>query len=825
LLNDIELIAVTDHWSIDSAESLLRAASDAGIIALPGFEANTREGVHLLVLFEQGTPSGSINAAIGVCGGSPGGSGAGNESYDKILASMAQRGALVIPAHVNVPSGLLGKTSGQPLQKAIASEHLHVIAISPDAPESADQAAIIAGTAPFDRKHPLAVIFSDDICHPDALAKPSGTSWFKVSEPRLEALKVAVRTPSTRVATTNPTTTSRSQIRRISWVGGFFDDVSIPFAEDLTSLIGGRGTGKSTLVESLRFALGIEPLAAEARQDHKSLISGVLGPGAIVTVLVEVSDPVPTEFTIRRTVGERSIVLDAAGSVTDLTPEDDLGPVEIFGQHELAELAHNPEAVAQMLARFTGQQDEDPQVVQLLESLQTNREQLAKAEIALGKHDADLDDLPRLKAQKARYDESDVATRLEAVSALERDNHAFTEASAVLDKALSDVTILDQAAHPALLAAAPDPEPGRPHADILAQVPAALRSAGSTFAKALDDAKRGLSQAKTAVTEAQAAWSSATEGEKEANDKVLRDLQAEGLEPGKYLAAATAVQRSEDKSKERPLLAAVVDDLLRERKVLLDELQERERVLLEAFHGSVRHANEAAGGKVIVKPSPATDRSIVKALIDRTITQQKNLIKAAIDSPSFTPRSLAQSIREGLPALDRDHKIRGLQASKLVEAGEVLCRELDELSMPQAVEVSLDISEMGDRAQYRSLTQLSRGQRATALLLLLLSASQDPLIIDQPEDDLDNRFVFEGVVTHLRALKGRRQVIVSTHNANVPVLGDAELIIGLESTGQRGKPIENGIGSLDDARVRRLVEDILEGGRAAFDARQHLYGF
>ena len=125
----------------------------------------------------------------------------------------------------------------------------------------------------------------------------------------------------------------------------------------------------------------------------------------------------------------------------------------------------------------------------------------------------------------------------------------------------------------------------------------------------------------------------------------------------------------------------------------------------------------------------------------------------------------------------------------------------------------------------RSLEQLSKGQRATALLLLLFGASDAPLIIDQPEDDLDNNFIYKGVVRRLRELEGKRQIIAGTHNANVPVLGDAELIVALESDGSHGRPYKGGVGSLDERAVRTLAEDILEGGSAAFNARQHLYGF
>ena len=166
--------------------------------------------------------------------------------------------------------------------------------------------------------------------------------------------------------------------------------------------------------------------------------------------------------------------------------------------------------------------------------------------------------------------------------------------------------------------------------------------------------------------------------------------------------------------------------------------------------------------------------------------------------------------------------IRGAQASKLIGVGEELARELEELTVGLAVEVLLRME--GERG-LRSLEQLSKGQRATALLLLLLGASDVPLIIDQPEDDLDNNFIYKGVVQRLRELKGKRQIIAGTHNANVPVLGDAELIVALEGDGSHGRPYEGGVGSLDERAVRTLAEDILEGGSAAFNARQRLYGF
>ena len=267
--------------------------------------------------------------------------------------------------------------------------------------------------------------------------------------------------------------------------------------------------------------------------------------------------------------------------------------------------------------------------------------------------------------------------------------------------------------------------------------------------------------------------------------------------------------------------AKMIEELLEARSGMLDELRVHETAATERLHEAIRSANSATGGVVVVKPLPAKDRSHVVDLIKAKVSGQRTQIVAAVQEPSFSPQALAEAIRAGTEEL-AELGIRGAQASNLISVGEELARELEELTLSLGVEVLLMIDGLQG---LRSLDQLSKGQRATALLLLLLSASDAPLIIDQPEDDLDNSFIYKGIVRHLRELKGKRQIIASTHNANVPVLGDAELIVALESDGSRGRPTEAGVGSLDDRSVRALVEDILEGGPAAFDARQHLYGF
>src|SRR5260370_10692287 len=132
-------------------------------------------------------------------------------------------------------------------------------------------------------------------------------------------------------------------------------------------------------------------------------------------------------------------------------------------------------------------------------------------------------------------------------------------------------------------------------------------------------------------------------------------------------------------------------------------------------------------------------------------------------------------------------------------------------------------------ATWQLLEELSTGQKATAVVLLLLLESEAPLVVDQPEDDLDNRFITEGVVPIMRQEERRRQFLFSTHNANIPVLGDAELILGFAASGEgkegHAKIATQHMGSIDSKPVRELVEEILEGGKDAFEMRRSKYGF
>lgn len=822
----IKLIAVTDHWCATSAAGLIADAEARGIIALPGFEANTSEGVHLLVIFERGTKLDDITLAIGACGLTPGDPHAvATKGYSDIVEEMVERLALVIPAHVNVAtSGLLHRVSGKPLEPMIKNEDVHALGVSPGVTALSSQTQIFNNSNPFKRKHALVALHADDIMSPANLSSLGGTSWFKMSEPCLAGLVHAIKTPETRVSLVDPTSTSRVLLREISWVGGFLDGQKLPLAEDLTTLIGGRGTGKSTTIESLRYVLDISPIGEAAKKDHDDVVKNVIRTATTISLTVDVVSPTAGRYVIERTVPDPPIVRDSIGLATSLQPRDIVGNLEIFGQHELAELAQDKTLMAQMVSRVAGKPQADIDRPEILQALADNRDALEKLERDELKLEEELADIPRLTEQAKKFNESDLGAKLELRTTLAAESAIYEEAGerlGAVHEALTAVEFSDLAAQLRASLDGIDGSPReaelKPARNSLEGVAKVLEATGVALEKALQLARKDLNEAK-------GAWSAKVKPTQDANDEVFRKLIEEGHEPDAFMKTTAQLDKLTKRSEQRKVLATRRSKLLTERRSQMTRLADNDAAIAKELNEAIGRANKATSSTVVVKPIADPDRSKLKSVIDKHFKTQRTTIMSAIESDGFSSRAFVEAARKGKKALE-PYGLSDSQLKNLLELGEPLLRELEEHSIGSAVDVQLNVAPKGQGVDLRRLEDLSKGQRATALLLLLLGASNSPLVVDQPEDDLDNRFVYDGVVARLRALKGTRQIILSTHNANVPVLGDAELVITLEGNGRNGWAATDGVGSLDAKSVRAYAEDLLEGGRDAFSARQHLYGF
>jgi hypothetical protein len=230
--------------------------------------------------------------------------------------------------------------------------------------------------------------------------------------------------------------------------------------------------------------------------------------------------------------------------------------------------------------------------------------------------------------------------------------------------------------------------------------------------------------------------------------------------------------------------------------------------------------SQALAPMVRVSVRQAGDRSSYEAVLKEMLKgcglQYMRPVMRIVETVS--PEELSRLVRKGDAArLVEDAGISEDQASRILSH----LKASDQLSGLETVDLEDEpLIELKDGSDYKNSAGLSTGQRCTVILPILLLQSERPLLIDQPEDNLDNAFVYDTIVRNLQEAKGGRQLIFATHNPNIPVLGEADRVFVFSSDGRKGRVTHTG--RVDD--VKDQVEHLLEGGKEAFVLRMQRYG-
>jgi hypothetical protein len=836
VLHEIELIGITDHDRTD--DDGLRAAAEAvGITVFPGVEVCSSDNVHALVLFDPATDKADIELFLGWCEVDR---SAGQECrpcgrpLPAILEEAGKRGAVTVLPHAVGEKGLFAEMNGQPLVRVWTSPHLLAVAIPGTVGDLGQrESAIVRGRdASYERQFPVAVVNANDVRGPQDVHQRSWT-WVKVATDTIEGLRQAFLDPESRVRlSSDPDPADHSELIALAWEGGFLDGCRLRLNENLNVLIGGRGAGKSTVIESIRYVLGVEPLGSDAEEVHRGIIDKVLGAGAQVTLLVRSTRPDHRRYVIERTVPDPPIVRSEEGERLPLTPRDVMPHTEIYGQHEIAELARRRERRAALLARFV---DSDPagdaDRARVRRELARSREQVADLLRQRTDLDADLARLPVLEEQLRRFEEVGVEDRLQ-------EQARFTREAAILDRVDETVTelttqieALGEAATFDLTFIEAKATEELPSRDLLQAAKEALVRLQEQLGREVGQAKSMLGSARTSLASVRTSWIQRRDAANQAYEAVLRTLGPESAQARTFVQLRRTIEQLRPLQGRRSRVEKALTAARAERQDLLDDSVAQHGRLAEAYRKAAKRVSRQLRHVVEVTfRHDASRENLIRVLRD-VVGGRLDLIQRAIEErEALSPAALAQACREGPDAV-----LAYLPGASQAQA-ESVCGGLDEAAIMRIEEVTLgpglDVElNVGSRGkpQWRELEDLSTGQKATALLLLLLLDSYEPLIVDQPEDDLDNEFISEGVVPRIRESKRTRQFLISSHNANLPVLGDAELIAVLRASGEpgagRGSIATEETGSIDSPRVREAVEQLLEGGHAAFERRRRKYGF
>ena len=833
--NEIEAIAITDHYRVADSWRLIQEVRANGIFVFGGFEASTKDGVHFVCLYDPDKDQ-SLERFIGQFGVHDQNALSPNGDKDclELLACVRHQGGITIAAHVAAANGLLATLDGQPRMNAWKSSELYACALpgTIDEAPSNIQPILKNNNLDYRRERLVAVINASDVNNPEELALPRSTCFVKMSALSVEGLRQAFLDPDSRIRLNNdPIPESHAEFVAMAWEGGFLDGTRIHFNGNLNVLVGGRGTGKSTVIESLRYVLAADPLGEEARKTHECVVKHVLKSGTKVSLLLRSHFPARHDYTIERTIPNPPVVKDESGNVLNLSPREVVLGVEVFGQHEISELTKSREKLTLLLERFV---ERDPGSsalkAQLRLKLERSRNQFVDVEREIKLVDERLAMLPSLEETQKRFQDAGLEERLKEKSLLVREERILNTAKERLlpiHNAWLELTGLLPIDTAFLSAKALE---GLPNSDLLIECAVILDQASKQFDDVAHKLVKLMESADIELSALRARWEVRQQAVDASYQNLLRELHKEKIDGKEFIDLRRQIEELRPLRERKDALTRELGTHRVDRRKLIDEWENLLSAEYRALEKAAKKVTRKLSGRVQAKVTMGGNREPLERLLrDEIGGNLSALLERLKNRDSLSLRDLADCCRKGKDDLVTYYSLPPAAAERLAMAESDIFMKIEEVELPATTKIELNTASEGEMPTWQTLEALSTGQKATAVLLLLLLESGAPLVIDQPEDDLDNRFITDGVVPTMKAEKRKRQFVFSTHNANSPVLGDAELIIGLSTGSQndsvQGRISDRHIGSIDIQPVREMVEEILEGGKNAFEMRRLKYGF
>lgn len=841
----VSVLAITDHNDVSGVPAFRSAAAARGIHIFPGFELSSSEGVHVLCIYPQDTDDARLGRFLGEFGitKTTPSSDLSNKSLVEILRKVREQEGVAVAAHVTNDSGLFKVLSGKPRIQAWQGEDLLAIQIPgpvDDLPQDVRQ-IVENRNADYHRAHAaeeriaIAVVNAKDIVKPEDLDDRSATCWIKMSEVSIEGLRQAFLDPGSRIRL-NPKEgklepEEHAELVALAWEGGFLDGAAVHFTPNLNVLVGGRGTGKSTVVESIRSVLALDAVGDEARKAHEGIVRHVLKSGTKISLLVRAHRPAVREYRIERTIPNPPLVRDDQGEVSNLSPQDVLPRVEIYGQHEISELTKSREKLIRLLDRFVERDESLPRrKTALRRDLEKNRRSLLDARAELRQIEERLAALPGLEETLQRFREAGLEERLREQSLLVREERVLAsipERLAPFRECLENLKREIPIDRVFLSAKALEDLPGK---EILSRANEVFAQLDRDLDRVAKDLEQALQHGDEGIAAVRAEWEKRKKDVQAEYERILRELQKSRVDGEEFIRLRQKIEELRPLRERQNLLRRVGKEHADRRRALLAEWEDTKAEEFRRLDRAAKKVNQKLRNKVQVEVAAAGDREpLFRTLRDEVGGRLSEAIDSLARVQALSLTQFVEACRAGTGALNKAYSISPAQGERLARAEPEVLMRIEELELPPTMAIRLNTAPAGEPPAWQALEDLSTGQKATAVLLLLLLESDAPLIVDQPEDDLDNRFITEGVVPRMREEKQRRQFIFSTHNANIPVLGDAELIVGLSASGEaehgHARMAPEHMGSIDSKPVRELVEEILEGGKEAFEMRRRKYGF
>lgn len=828
---EIRLGVITNHNKFDFAEfgALRSTAQKKGIGLLPGVELSVtdgRAGIHVIIIFgETWIESGKdyINPFIGNMfpGKRPEEYEQENGCSEKTLLQMVEtldglgRDYFLVFAHVEESKGLwkevgIGKLDDWKESRFGVLRYRTMGFQKVRSYNKADQADKPCRTKV---QHALGTWYPAELegSDPKSIAEigKGETCYLKLGELSFDAVKFALGDPVSRVTDELPKRTA-SHIRSLHFDGGILNGQTIHFSPELNTLIGIRGSGKSSILEAIRYVLDIP--RGDKAQDTKykdDLIRHTLGSGGKVTLTAR--DTYDQEFTVSRIFREAPNVYLGGKLQPGVSLRETVLRCPIyFGQKDLSSTGEGFET--DLVEKLVGEK-----LRPLRSEIETQRQRVRDAVARFLKLSTTAEQKRDYEAQLAdanfrlkKFEEYGIADKLKKRVGYQQDAAAIKR---IRDQVETFIVGLSSflAEHEDELRNAPTYVSTQnaefftkyyaEFAQVIAQLDKVKRAESDTQAVAdrldarqreFDEARKGL-QEEFAQIERQLA-------------EQLKQTGVAAIQPDDFL------QQQQRKTKAEQVLEALTKQESQKvsiRNALLEEIDRLNELWLREFNAIKEELDRVNANHTALQIG-----ADFKGDKESAIGFMQQLFRGSNIREATLRTVMADYADFG--GLFRDFEKAKANAGSTPDVFEKTF--MDNLADFVTWQVP---SRFVIRYRGKELKHHSLGQRASALILYVLSQRQnDVIIIDQPEDDLDNQTIYDDVIKLIREMKPFTQFIFATHNANFPVLGDAEQV---HACRYEDEVVHVRSGSIDARPVQEAIIKIMEGGEEAFNKRKEVY--
>lgn len=809
---NINIGLITNHNKFDKNEfvALRKKALKEGIGLFAGVEFSLREGIHVLIAFDDKWYQGETdniskfldNAFYGIPNYDKPNYPNSNFNLKETVEALDKIGHdyFIILAHVDDTNGLFTELRGRTQEDFVKQEAFSkVLAVQ----KSANLENYNKLCQWLNRKSKIACVEGSDNAHGGIEAIGNGKiTYLKIGDFNFEALTYALSDSEYRVKQKEKPETKNSFIKSIAFEGGLLDRTKIDFSPELNNLIGIRGSGKSSVLEILRYTLGIplSPIAVDPKYKD-GLIENVLKSGgkSIVTVVNRNKE----EYRIEKIYGQKEDIYKEGILQTNISIHAIFDYPVYFGQKDLSNKDADFEAdLIQRLigTRLKGVQNKIEQkkrevenVISEIKKLRNLKELKKETETQI--HNA--------KHQLDFFKKQGVEEKLKQQTLFDSDISKISQTDSSIRSYLHELASIISNHEYFFQQEISGSEVNK---ELFEEAKALILELKTEFEK-LKGIQKNSIQIQLKFKEVISKINTKKEGLKEDFAKIKREINTDTINPDNFLNLNRQIETAQLKLKEIEKSEKKRSELqanLLERLTELDNLWLEEYKLLKTEVDRINEAESKLFIDVLFK-----DRR--NKFIDKMkqIFRGSGIRETAYQEIEATYKDFIQIYRDS-SKLDNI-----LNENHVVDFKRRFSENLEDL-LTFKVENKIIIQYNG-----KSLDKHSLGQRASALILFLLAQKEnDVLIIDQPEDDLDNQTIYDEVIKELKKIKGNMQFIFATHNANIPVLGDSEKVV---SCSYDEKKITVHSGTIDNHQTQRYIVDIMEGGDEAFNRRKNIY--